>query len=513
MSTATSKDLKVSATVNLNSSWLANLFAQTSGFLAFLVATPFLIHLLGKAQFGALTLFTLMPQIASQLDFGLTTAGTRAIGQFNAQEKYSESVQIFWEVLGLLIGIGLLLGAVIYLFSESVVRQLQLKEVIKVDFNSMVFLLATWCLISLINAGLNMHIRALEKFKFIATMQALSASLLWLGALVLVYLGHGLLSILYWANVILITIALLTAIKTKTVIPITNLKNLNIDKFNFLVTKEFFRFGFGIFVSQAASLFTYNADKFIVSALVSPSAAGMYTACTSVANKSLLLVAAIAAFAFPRTVRLHTKGKSSELSLVYEQSSRASIMATMVFTTPVIGLAASFLGLWLGINVAADYVLVLMLLGLGYFFAAFSVVSSNVSIGLGDSKTPALFAFLGGLLTVLLSYSLTKKFGIHGSAFGMCLGAFQAVIFNWLVAKKLSVNQAKNSIKLFLFSTLIVLIFSLITYHLNYLITTWIVLILTACSISFLVLLFWFVSGFANKIEMNYALCLRKKLL
>ncbi len=513
MKTTNLKEVEISQAVNLNSSWLANLFAQTSGFFAFLVATPFLIHLLGRPQFGALTLFTLLPQIASQLDFGLTTAGTRAIGQFNAQKKYSELVQTFWEVISILTCIGLLLGVVIYFFSGPVIKQLQLEDVIIANFNNILFLLASWCLISLINAGINMPIRALEKFKFIATMQALSACLLWLGALVLAYLGCGLFGILYWANAVSFLITLVTILNIKIGIPLINIKNLDLTKVNFLLDKAFFKFGFGIFVSQVASLFTYNADKFIVSALVSPSAAGIYTACTNIANKSLLLVAAIAAFSFPRTVRLHTKGKSNELSIVYEQSSRASIIAAMVFTTPVIGLASSFLSLWLGKNYVADYASVFMLLGLGYFFAAFSVVSSNILIGLGDSKMPALFASLGGLLTVLLSYILTKKFGIHGSAAGMCLGAFQAVIFNWLVAKKLSKYQAKQAINLFLYSIFLVLIFSIIGFYFSHLITNWIALIISACSISCLVLLFWYISGFANNIEINFALSLRKKVV
>lgn len=513
MKTTISKEVEISQTVSLNSSWLANLFAQTSGFLAFLVATPFLIHLLSKAQFGALTLFTLLPQIASQLDFGLTTAGTRAIGQYNAQKKYSELVQIFWEVISILTFIGLLLGLVIYFFSGPVIKQLQLEDVIKVNLNNILFLLASWCLISLINAGINMPIRALEKFKFIALMQALSASLLWLGALVLAYFGYGLFGILYWANAVSILIILVTVLNIKIGTPLINFKNLDLFKIDFLVNKAFFKFGFGIFVSQVASLFTYNADKFIVSALVSPSAAGIYTACANIANKSLLLVAAIAAFAFPRAVRLHTRSNSSELAIVYEQSSRASIIAAMVFTTPLIGLSASFISLWLGANFVADYASVLMLLGLGYFFSAFSVVSSNISLGLGDSKIPALFAFLGGLLAVLLSYTLTKKFGIHGSAAGMSIGAFQAVIFNWLIAKKISKYQAKQSIKLFLFSTFILSIGSVIGYYLSSLITNWISLIISACLISFLVLLSWYVSGFANKIEISYALSLRNKVL
>jgi O-antigen/teichoic acid export membrane protein len=487
----------------LNSSWLANLVAQTSGFLVFIVTAPFLIKLLGKDQFGALTLFVLLPQIVVQLDLGLATAGVRAIAVFKAQGKAALINRIFWEILLAFVMVAVVLFVIFYFSAQHLFHLLQLDHIIGGQLVQFVTVISCWCLLALLNAGVSIPARAFERFRLLATVQAISATTFWLGAFLLTLMKNGLMVILWWGVAVALFTLLLLIVNTRANIFVA--KN-TFNKSNAWLLPDFFKFGFGAFVAQASSLLTYHADKFLVAALVSPGAAGIYAACTNIASKLLVLVAAIAAFVFPRAVRLKAEGATGELKDVYVRATNACVLSAIVFGIPLIALSEPFLRLWLKAEYTHDYIWVLMLMLVGYVLAAFSVVASNVSIGMGHSRTPAIFAIVGGVGTLGLCMLLAPKFGIIGAAASAAIGMSQAVVFNWLVARWFGNSYARDMVFLLLKAIFVgsFLIGSFVLV--NDLIDSWIVLVFAGLFGSICVLLVWLACGFFSKDERDYFL-------
>ncbi len=485
----------------LNSSWLANLIAQTSGFLVFIVTAPFLIKLLGKEQFGALTLVILLPQIAVQLDLGLTTAGARAFAIFKAQDKLENVNRIFWEVIFALILVAAVFCLIFYFIAQYLFHVLQLDQIVNTRLHQFVAAISFWCLLALLNAGVSVPARALERFKLLAVVQAISAVIFWLGAFLFAVAGTGLLVILWWGTAVAVftMCILIFNIKDTIFTSFVFFEKKTFYKSNTWLLPRFFKFGLGTFVAQASSLLTYHADKFLVAALVSPAAAGIYTACNMIASKLLVLVAAIAAFVFPRAVRLNVEGSMDELKEVYLRATNACVLAAIIFGIPIIVLAEPFLRLWLKADYDQEYILVMVLMSVGYIFASFSVVASNISIGMGHSKVPAIFAIVGGVGTILLCIILAPKYGIIGAAGSAAIGMSQAVLFNWMVSRQFGNAAAKEMILLLFKVILIGAILVITVLLLNPLISSWAELFLAGFLISMFVLLAWFILNILSK--------------
>lgn len=492
----------------LNSSWLANLIAQTSGFLVFIVAAPFLIRLLGKDQFGALTLFILLPQIIVQLDFGLTTSGARAVAIFKAQDKLECVNRIFCEVILALILVAVVFCFIFYFTAQCLFHALHVDQIVTRQLHQFIAAISCWCLLALLNAGASVPARAFERFKLLAVIQAISAVVFWLGALLLTFAGNGLLVILWWGVIVAVLTLCILIFNIKDAVFTSSIFS---EKTTFLKRSQwllpnFLKFGLGTFVAQASSLLTYHADKFLVAALISPSAAGIYTVCNMIASKLLVLVAAIAAFVFPRAVRLNIQGSIDELKEVYIHATNACVLAAIVFGIPIIALAEPFLRLWLKADYDKEYILVLVLMAIGYIFASFSVVASNVSIGIGRSRIPAIFAILGGAGTLLLCIILAPKYGIIGAAGSAAIGMSQAIIFNWMVSRQFG-NVAAKEMILLLFKVILIgaiLIFTVLL--LNPLISSWTELFLAGFLMSVFVLLAWIFFNIFSKNHDNLVL-------
>ncbi|MBE0435324.1 MAG: polysaccharide biosynthesis C-terminal domain-containing protein [Methylomicrobium sp.] len=490
----------------LNSSWIANLFGQSSGFIAYFLSAPLLMKLMGIDKFGVLTLLIIMPQMAVQLDFGLTTAGARAMGMYKALDQFKSMYRIHAEVLlAMSLVAAIQLFGLIY-FAPRLIKFLQLDRVIDQQVLLLIMVpAACWCFLAVMNAALAIPYRAFERFRFLAVVQAISVVLFWSGAVVLAYIEAGIEKILWLGCCVALVNAGFLLAKGGDYYSLKELKELFAGRRGWLLFK-FARFSGGAFLAQVSSLFTYHADKFLVSALISPSAVGVYTACSNIASKLLVLVAAIAAFSFPRAVKLHSEKATQELMDVYQRATRACVMAAFVVGVPLAALAEPFLRLWLKDSFSSEYVSVLVLMLMGYFFSAFSVVASNVSTGMGRSGWPAIFAILGGGSTLALCLLLAPKFGVLGAVVASVIGMAQAVIFNWLVSSWFGVRLLKESILFFLnvgiTAIAVYVSFSLIADQIN----SWPLLFLSGGLAVLYLLSLWFLFGFISKEERFFVL-------
>lgn len=77
------------------------------------------------------------------------------------------------------------------------------------------------------------------------------------------------------------------------------------------------------------------------------------------------------------------------------------------------------------------------LLVAGYVLSATSVVAANITSGMGDSRTPAIFSVIGGVTTLVLCAALAYRFGALGAAAGALAGMSQSLIFCLLIGKRL----------------------------------------------------------------------------
>ena len=442
----------------------ANLAAQAVPFLLLMIVTPILLRALGREQYGVLILLNLIPQIAGQLDLGLSTAATRGFTQHSARADDAGAHRLLREATTLLVGWGAILGIVFYLLHASIADALNFNAVVP-DDSKLYWVIALSIPLSLANSAALVPLRALERYGVIARIQVVVGITFWSTCAWWAPRGGTLteFTLLAAITVVCATIAFHFAARSNSrpqavaTDPLPNIAPgtlrdgpLPSDPVRIEGTSErlpeplhsgwllrpFLKLGAGAFVAQASSLATYHADKLLVSALISPAAAGGYAICTSIANKILLVVASGATFTFPRAARLHAEGESERVAATYAFATRISVLIAAALAVPLIALAPGFLSIWIAPDFAAEYGWAFRLLTLGYAITATSVVASNVAVGIGEVALPAAFALLGGTLTLVSVALLAPRYGVTGAACAAVIGMTQSLVFNDLIAKR-----------------------------------------------------------------------------
>lgn len=491
---------------------LANLIGQGLPFLLLLFVTPILLDALGRERYGALVLFSLVPQIAGQLDLGLVSAATRGFAQHSARADHPGARRLFREALFLLAAWGALLACLFYLFHQPIAATLKLDATIG-EHDPIYIASALSITLALINAATLVPLRALEQYGRAARIQLSGGVAYWFvcalwaprGATVTELVTLGVVA------VSLTTIALYVATRTKAFVASGNEARDYIEvsaaaaasvdsQSSGLLLRPFLSVGAGAFIAQASSLATYHADKLLVSALISPAAAGAYAICTNIANKILLVIAAGATYTFPRATRMHSEGNLDAVTSTFVTASRLSMLIAVAVAVPLIALAQSFLSVWIGPAFANDHGLTLQLLALGYAIASSSVVASNVAIGIGESRAPAAFAITGGATTIVAVLLLAPRYGAPGAAAAAVIGMTQALVFNGLVARRLGSGAHEASWPLVWRLILVGLPVGLATAAASIAVRGWISLIALALASSTVFLLLW-LSTFGRRQE------------
>jgi O-antigen/teichoic acid export membrane protein len=479
---------------------MANLGAQAVPFVLLMLVTPVLLKSLGREQYGALVLFNLIPQIAGQLDLGIATAATRGFAQYSAKTESHRARRLFREALTLLAAWGALLGAAFFALHVEIAAALNFGEV--VDAHSLIYVAAAISIpLALMNVAALVPLRALERYGSAARIQIVGGVLYWSICAFWANRGGTLVAfvMLGTATVVLTTIALFVAARESMATTAT-LESSSLDahpKAAIAASNEGFLLGpylgvgAGAFIAQASSLATFHADKLLVSALVSPAAAGAYTICANIANKILLVIASAATFTFPRAAHLHASGDLAGLAAIYRDTARICATLAACAVVPIVGLAHAFLNLWLGEAFGDQYAIVLQLLAAGYTLAACSVVSANVAMGIGNARMPATFAALGGCLTIGALVVLTPPYGIVGAAFAALIGMSQAVVFNALIARRLGKAAMEASWPLLVRLLIVAAPLALLIASLQSTIDSWPRLVVVGIAASFVFPVVW----------------------
>jgi O-antigen/teichoic acid export membrane protein len=400
--------------------------------LVTLLAMPLLYRKLGAAEFGVYTLALLAPAIASNLDLGLASASVRrTAGLLHADPARMLGTVVTSFGLSLaLVGAGV--GLAILCATPWLGGWLGFTETLGEQSSRQVLMLcALWAGLTPGMAVPGNLMRAAQLFGPITIVQTVVTIATWGGALALVMAGAGVVAIVALALLVSLASALAYAVYAW---PLVRHLPLRVD---WTPVREDIRFSGGLFLMQLASMVAYQIDRVVISALLSPAAAGSYALCANLANKLLFTVSSLTAFAFPRAAAMAASGETVGPSRLLQMLLRNLLPLVASTLVPAMLLAEPFFKLWLGSAYQAELPRLFQLLWLGFALASVSVPASHIVIGLGASRLPALFAWLTAVTSIALLVLLLPRVGLVGAG-GAAIGAFStSLLFVWFVHRTL----------------------------------------------------------------------------
>lgn len=413
---------------------LYNFLGQGILLLLGFFTTPFIIYKLGKDSYGIFILITSVVSYFSILDFGLGTAMIRSIADSwirkdknNLKKTIGTSLFTF-TILGLL-------GTFLIIFAASPIinNLLHIPGGLLLPARIAFYIGAFSFFINMIGTVFIGILSALQRMDILNSRNIFLGILNAFGTIVLLFLGYGLIYIVFW-NVFISALATLAFfIIIKRILPNTPL-TIYFDKEIFL---KLFKFGGFKFISNISGQIIFQLDRFLIGIFQPIASLAFYNPPLSLVQKSFTSLLNISSATFPAISQSSALGDTKRVKELYFRMSR--LIAFVMFPILLIFFIGAYqiMNLWLGREIAEQGAPVLRIFAIAYLFITASAAPVVVSEGMNKPNIPAFFASFGALINLSSALILIPKYGIYGAAWALLINCIlQVPVFVWFVSKK-----------------------------------------------------------------------------
>lgn len=460
-----------------------NLFGQILPMLAGILTIPYIVRGLGTAQYGILSIATMLLGYFSIFDLGLSRATVKFVAENLNAEKIHKVPELVWTSLFLLVGLGCFGGALAAIFvPASVTHLFKMPPSLAREASTALFVLCASMPIMLGNDALRGVLEAAQRFDLVNYVRVPSSVLFYLIAALVLPLGVHVAGIV----VLLVLIRLLSTFAYLTFC----LRVIPELRSNFRVSRASLRplatFGSWVMVSNVtAPLFGY-LERFMIASLLSVSMLTFYSAPYELVSKLLIFPMSIVPSLFP----YFSNHGNKERSEVSEVTGRTMKYLLLVLTPPAavfVFFARDIMNLWLGPQFASQSTLVLQLITLMFFINAFAIIPFTSVQALGRPAWKATLDLLTIPVYFVIAWLLMRNAGINGAALAKLLVTISDCAFLYLFAFKLKAFSLRDCISGPLFRAVVIsgglaaAVFAVQSMHIKLLFAAPLVVLCFAC--------------------------------
>lgn len=415
--------------VSLSQKVIRNTFYNTIGRfwggLVTLCLSPYIIHRIGREQFGIWAIAAILTGYFGLFDFGIGLSFVKYISEFYAKKEYdkiNEVVNTGFVFYSLLAALSILIVATCI---KPILAFLKVPGTISEDASFVFF--SSVIIFNLSNAlgPFTSMQNGLQRMD-ISSKVSIAVSVISLaGIIFFLELGYGIRGLMY--NTIII---FLISSAVNLVIAFKILPSLRFNPFLFskTVVKSLFNYGYKLQISRFANLVSFQTDNVLIShflgiGLVVYYQLGSYIL-TQIRQVVLLLISALV----PAVSEMDAKKEKSALRELYQRGTRYLIFVNMPLTFFAIVNASVIMWFWMGHPDVAS-AMVIRILAIGYFMATVTGVASSIAAGVARTDIDMKFGILLAAMNLTLSILLIIKMGFFGVVIGTAVSLAAASIF------------------------------------------------------------------------------------
>jgi O-antigen/teichoic acid export membrane protein len=417
-----------------------NLVGQILPMLAGLLTIPYIVHGLGTAQYGILSIALMLLGYFSIFDLGLSRATVKFVAENLTPDKIHKVPELVWTSLSLLIALGTVGGALAALFVPvSVTHFFKMPPEFAGEARTALFILCAAMPIMLGNDALRGVLEATQRFDLVNCVKVPASVLFYLVAAMVIPFGVHVAGIV----ALLVSIRLISSLFylrfCLRVIPGLG----SHIRFSRAALGPLATFGGWIMVSNVtAPVFGY-LERFMIASILSVSMLTFYSAPYELVSRLLIFPMAIVPSLFPY-FSFHGDKSRSEVS---EVTSRAVKYLFLVLTPPAavfIFFAHDIMNLWLGPQFAVQSSSVLQIITVVFFLNAFAIIPYTSVQALGRPDLKAILDLITIPVYVAVSWWLMRSAGINGAAFAKLLVTISDVFFLYIFAFRLKAFSLRD---------------------------------------------------------------------
>jgi len=437
---AESQSLTPGSLIAANSVW--NVAGDLTPMLLALVAIPVVIHKLGVAEFGVLSVCWAVVGYMALFDLGLSRALTKLVADKLATVLCEEIPPLFWTCLVLTAGFGVLGAVVLGMAAPQLVRVLNIPQSLNAVTLVVFRILSLTVPLVILNSALQGFLAAYQRFDIITAVRVPASATVFLCPLVVLPFSRNLALIvaLMLATRAMATLAyLLLCLRVCPGL-------LHEPRVARRYLRPLISFGGWVTVTNLLGPLMLYGDRFLVSALLSISALTYYVTPYEAISKLVLIPSAIARAFYPAFAEGFSRSPARAVQLLGRGSNLIlMIIAPAVVIAATLGPAA--LGIWLGPSFAAESASVLRWLALGVLLNATAHLPFTL---IQAAHRPDLVAKLNLIefpIFLVLEILLIRWRGIEGAAIAWSVRLALETAAFWIVTLWLLPESSSSAMR------------------------------------------------------------------
>ncbi len=404
--------------VSVRTNVIANFAGKAWTSLMSLVFIPLYIKFMGIDAYGLIGIFVSLMALLSLLDMGLSTTLSRELARLTVSRDNDQECRdlvrtleyVYWSV-GILIALGLAALAPLlaqHWIKSEVIPAKTIQHALMIMGLVVAFAWPT----ALYDGGLI----GLQRQVLLNSVRSVMATIQHGGAVLVLWLvSPTILSYFTWQIFISMIQTFFLAHSVWKSLPVTRRKSV----FQKYLLKKNWRFAAGMMSISIVVTILTQADKIILSKLLTLTLFGYYVLAFNLANAVSLLVNPVFSALFPKLSQLITEKDNENIIAEYYHK---GCQLVSIIVLPVAGVLALFslpiLQLWVHDPVIAHNThLLLSLLVIGSTFNALMTVPFTLQLAYGWTKLTFLKNVIAIIVLVPLLIWLVSRYGAIGAAF------------------------------------------------------------------------------------------------
>lgn len=445
---------------------LMSYFSLGINIIAGLIYTPWMISSIGKENYG---LYTLALSVITLFvfDFGLSSAVTRFLSKYLAENRQDKANEFLGLVYRLYLYIDILLFLIllaVFFFIPEIYRELTPEEVDK--FKVIYVIAALFTVLSFPFIPLNGILTANEKFIQLKTCEVVNKLLIVGSMAVCLLLGYGL-----YALVIVNALAGIVMIILKIYIIKRNTNTRVIFGFrNRQQFRELIDFSAWTAVIAVCQRFFFTLAPTILGFFSGSAAIAIFGIANTIEGYVFSFSNALSGMFLPRVFRIISREGGDIMPLMIKVG-RIQLLVVGAVVLGFVCAGQEFITLWVGADFIESYACIVLLV-IPSLIQLPQEIGMQTIIAENKVKKQALVWMFVALLNILLSIVLTWKYNVFGLCLSICVSFIVRTIGMDIILKKdLHLNLWLFFSNTFLPIGCMLLLVILVSFSFNYIVS------------------------------------------
>lgn len=444
---------KNSSSIVNHTAW--TLFSNILPLFIGLISIPILINLLGEERFGILVIIWMFIGYLNLFDLGFSVATTKFASEYLEQDDSKKINILVWTSSTALMLIGLFVGLMLFLFSETIVfEQIKASVSLQIEANKSLQWLAISIPFVVASNGFKGVLSSYQDFKYLGLLNmpfSISTYIIPAGiALIspnLMYISLGLI-LMRLLNFWLLLQRCCEKANIKLLHP-------NVSKEEFL---KIISYGGWISVSSIISPLMRTLDRFFIVSLLGASAVTYYSTPFEMVTKLWIIPTAIATVIFPHFSKVTEENLKNSLS-IFKKAHIYVILLIFPASLFISCFSKEIMSIWINAEFAAYSKQILSILSVGVFINCVAYIAAHFVQGRGRPDIAAKLHVAEFIAYVAALYFLTLSGGLIAVAWIWVIRVafdFYALLFySQRISEELSAFVVQISVACTLAMTLI----------------------------------------------------------